>query len=242
MVYRCLCCRKDFDASRHKPLYLGCGHLCCKECCSRAEDQGRDECPRQGCSFSWAPTPLSGLRTVFFPDDDALKCGVCYEAYGTPGRLPRLVSCGHVYCEACLKEAFRTASTCPSCAAQQPRAVEALPVLRDLCDPACLSATAPPRRPPCSAEARPTGPKRLQLFVRTTQGRTIAVQVPYGGKVQDIYDKLGKGYADCRMVFGGRTLEAHMPMAHYDLHKDATVQLTCRLKGGRCPSCALLSG
>ena len=33
-----------------------------------------------------------------------LLCPVCFEQYAAPGTLPRILGCGHTFCEPCLRK------------------------------------------------------------------------------------------------------------------------------------------
>ncbi|CAH1251654.1 TRIM3 [Branchiostoma lanceolatum] len=73
--------------------------------------------------------PTEGAReTTDLPTDELLTCGICLEDFKTPKLLP----CGHTFCQACLERYVRGASdmTCPVCrrqVAMPPEGVGALP-------------------------------------------------------------------------------------------------------------------
>ncbi|XP_035671514.1 tripartite motif-containing protein 3-like [Branchiostoma floridae] len=72
--------------------------------------------------------PAEVTRETDLPTDELLTCGICLEDFKTPKLLP----CGHTFCQACLERYVRGASdmTCPVCRRQvaiPPEGVGALP-------------------------------------------------------------------------------------------------------------------
>jgi hypothetical protein len=45
------------------------------------------------------------------------ECGICMETYDKYARVPKVLSCGHTFCEECLIElmATNTSIVCPNC-------------------------------------------------------------------------------------------------------------------------------
>jgi hypothetical protein len=45
-----------------------------------------------------------GIGVVLQAVPDILLCPVCFEQYASPGVLPRMLGCGHTFCEPCLRK------------------------------------------------------------------------------------------------------------------------------------------
>ena len=56
------------------------------------------------------------MKSVLFEEDD-LSCNICYKPYDCEVRTPRVLFCGHTYCQSCLRQILNDSSncTCPNC-------------------------------------------------------------------------------------------------------------------------------
>ncbi len=46
---------------------------------------------------------------------EALSCNVCFEWYGQGDKCPRILACGHSFCQSCLTNILKNNRSCPSC-------------------------------------------------------------------------------------------------------------------------------
>ena len=56
------------------------------------------------------------MKSVLFEEDD-FSCNICYKPYDCEVRTPRVLICGHTYCQSCLRQILNVSSncTCPNC-------------------------------------------------------------------------------------------------------------------------------
>lgn len=78
----------------------------------------------------------------------------------------------------------------------------------------------------------------MQIFVRTYTGKTIVLEVESAETVDDVKDKicLSEGIPPRQqgLTFRGKQLESDCMIAEYNIHKESTLAISLRLRGGCC--------
>ena len=76
----------------------------------------------------------------------------------------------------------------------------------------------------------------MQIFVKTLSGRTITIEVDAKDSISSvkakIHDKESVPPDEQRLIFGGKELEDHYTISHYNLMRNSTIHLVLRLPGG----------
>ena len=70
----------------------------------------------------------------------------------------------------------------------------------------------------------------MQIFVKTSTGKTITLDIESGDTIVDI--KAKKQDKEGRLVFAGKQLENDRTLSDYDVQKESTLRETARLEGG----------
>jgi ubiquitin len=81
-----------------------------------------------------------------------------------------------------------------------------------------------------------TGGSVFDIFVRALTGKEIELQVESSDSILDvkcmIQEKEGIPSDQLRLILGGRQLDDHRTLAHYDIDVDSTLYLVLNLRGG----------
>lgn len=75
----------------------------------------------------------------------------------------------------------------------------------------------------------------MQIFVKTVNGKTIAVDVEPSDSVQSlkqtIFDREGIKVDEQRLIYAGKQLDDERTIDDYGIQKEATIHLVLRLRG-----------
>ena len=52
------------------------------------------------------------MESLIIEKDDLSNCNICYKPYDCNVQTPRILSCGHTYCQSCLKQILNDSSNC----------------------------------------------------------------------------------------------------------------------------------
>jgi hypothetical protein len=178
------------------------------------------------------------------PDDNqALRCGVCFENYEDDGpHVPHVLPCGHSLCGPCISHLNPRA--CPFDRTNLPfndfprnftiiGLLQSSPSSRAVCvdfTPVPIIPFPPP--------TQPTGVEgRIQVFVKTLTGLTLAFDVAPSDTLQSlkqkIMDRQGVPVSQQRLVFGAKQLADTRTMRDYGITDSSIIHLIMRMLGGR---------
>ena len=78
--------------------------------------------------------------------------------------------------------------------------------------------------------------EEIQIFIKTLTGKTTTLYAKRTDKVKIIKEKIEEKEKippeHQQLVYKGKTLEDDKDIEHYNIHKEDTIHMTARLKGG----------
>lgn len=189
---------------------------------------------------------LNTLHVVFRNpvDDRALRCGVCFESYEADGlHVPHVLPCGHSLCGSCISHL--NPRECPFDRSVLPfndfprnftiigllgSSAAPLETLCVDCTPTVVNLTNNPHPRPAGVQGR------IQVFVKTLTGLTIAFDVAPSDTVrtlkQKISDRQGVPVSQQRLIFSAKQLADDKTMSDYGITDSSTIHLIMRMLGG----------
>ena len=103
----CVICTEDFNNTTRKPKVLPCGHSFCRSCLKSCFTRGMLNCcvcrdPFRRASAKLVPVNR-GMVELLDKETHIVKCLTCSEEFNLSTNRPRVLNCGHSFCEHCLQ-------------------------------------------------------------------------------------------------------------------------------------------